>query len=290
MKRTNAFLCLLALCLLVPAIPAAAQARPANYYHMYCSGFIDDQKPVSGLFVVTSSEGGLKQELVERDIVYLSRGAGYVVNPGAVYTLLRAVQDPNKVESFKGQKLMITTLGTVWAEVGRVKALLVNEQTVTAQVEYACMEIQAGDIAVPFNQRPAPQVEFNAVFDQFAPRSGKNEGIIVASKDFRHTFGAGLPVYLNLGSASGVEAGQKYRVFRTYADEARDPARRLLEGTPTHLNGERRSYRLTKSQKEILPRDVIGEIVILHVTGKSATGLVTKASREIYAGDRVEMQ
>src|SRR5947199_777989 len=71
---------------------------------VYCAGFISETPPVRGLFITVGAEGGLKQVFNERDIVYLSRGAGFIVNPGGEYILLREITDPqHRVEWFKGQ-------------------------------------------------------------------------------------------------------------------------------------------------------------------------------------------
>jgi hypothetical protein len=128
------------------------------------------------------------------------------------------------------------------------------------------------------------------VFDRFAPPSGKNEGIIAVGKEFAATLGAGDVAYLNIGVPQGVEVGQSYRIYRTYTTAAKDPNRKYLENTPQILAGERQSYKLTKEQKAILPRDIVGEMVILSVNGKSSTALIMMSSGEIFPGDQVEMK
>ena len=51
-----------------------------TYLDIYCAGFIADKPVISGLFVVTGEEGGLKQLYSTRDTIFLSHGAGYIVN------------------------------------------------------------------------------------------------------------------------------------------------------------------------------------------------------------------
>ena len=156
MKPTSAFLCLLVLAFAGGSAFAQNPAPPAwhqpSYSDIYCAGFIADKPLESGLFVVTGEEGGLKQIYSERDIIYLSRGAGNIVNPGGEYMILRAATDPVHEEFFKGQREMLRTLGTLYKEVGRIKVNIVHEHTATAWVVNSCGEIQAGDIAIPFNQ------------------------------------------------------------------------------------------------------------------------------------------
>lgn len=256
---------------------------------VYCAGFVADKPPLQDLFIVAGKEGGLQQIFSERDTVYLSRGTGYIVNPGGEYILMRHIFDPTRLEMFEGQKQMLKELGEVWAEVGRLKVNIIHEHVVTATITHACMEIQAGDVAVPLNLRPKPAAPVGT-FDAFAPSTGKNEGIIAVGKEFSATVGAGDVVYVNIGVPQGVEVGQLYRVFRTYETAAKDPNRKYLESTPQKLSGMRQSYKLTPEEKAAMPRDIIGEMVILSVNGKSATALITMSSSEIFPGDSVELK
>jgi hypothetical protein len=256
---------------------------------VYCAGFITDKPPIEGLFVVAGQEGGIIQMFSDRDTIYLSRGAGYIVNPGGEYILMRKLVDPSRVEIFEGQNKMLKDLGQVFAEVGRLKVNLIHQYVVTATITGVCSEIQAGDIAVPLNKRPKPEAPVGT-FDRFAPATGKNEGVIAAAKEFSATLGAGDVAYLNIGAPQGVEVGQSYRIYRTYDTAARDPNRKYLENTPQMLAGMRQSYKLTKEQRAIMPRDIVGEMVILSVNGKSASGLITMASGEVFPGDQVEMK
>jgi len=294
MKPTSAFLCLLVLALASGSAFAQNPAPPVwhqpTYSDIYCAGFIADKPLESGLFVVTGEEGGLKQLYSAGDTIFLSRGAGNIVNPGGEYMLLRASTDPERQEYFKGQREMLRTLGTLYKEVGRVKVHIVHEKTATANVMNSCGEIQAGDIAIPFNQKPVPKFQSTG-FDRFAPPSGKNEGMIVTGREFLNTLGTGDKVYLNIGTGKGVEVGQTYRVYRTFLPAVKDPSRMYASGyVPEYMGTERLNYKLTDLQKRALPRDVIGEIVILWVEGKSATGYITMATTEIYSGDQVEMK
>ena len=102
--------------------------------------------------------------------------------------------------------------------------------------------------------------------------------------------GAGNVVYLSMDASSGISVGQAYRIFRTYASSAKSADHRNLESLPTHMNGMRESYHLTPAQKQALPRDILGQLVILWAEGRSAVGLITVAGAEIFSGDQVELQ
>ncbi len=293
--KSVASICLLLLC--VSALPAQqmmtpAKEAPIHTYtakdsDVYCAGYISNQPPLQQLYVLAGEEGGLKQAYSDRDTIYLSRGSGSVVNPGGEYIMVRKAIDPVRVDVFEGQTKMMQGLGQVYAEVGRIKVDRVGEYVATATVMRTCGELTAGDIAVPLAARPMPTAP-SGTFDRFAPPSGKVEGVIVTGKEYESTLGAGRTIYLNVGANQGVTVGQAFRVIRSYSSAASDPNRRQLENTPTHLGGMRQAYKLNKSQKVVMPRDILGEIVILSVTEKTATALITMSSAEIFPGDGVE--
>jgi hypothetical protein len=257
---------------------------------IYCAGFFTDRPPVSDLFVITGAEGGLQELFTAGDTVYLSRGAGYIVRPGGEYMLLRVITDPEyRMEMFAGQNKLIKSMGQLYAEVGRVRVDIVHEYVATAHLTTTCGEILPGDIAVPLNLKPTPPAP-TGVFDRFAPASNKNEGLIATGKEFQGTLGVGATVYLNIGADKGVEVGQLYRIFRTFATAGSDPNRLALDETPQTVFGMRLKYKLSKEQRAIMPRDILGELVILSVQGKSATALITMSRDEMFPGDQVELK
>jgi len=273
----------------------ATKAKPIRMYtpkeaDVYCAGFIADKPPISDLYVITGAEGGLQEIFTPRDTVYLSRGTGYIVRPGGEYMLLRKILDPQyRMEMFAGQNTLLKGLGQVYSEVGRIRVDIVRPNVATAKVIAACGEIFPGDIAVPLNLKPTPAAP-TGVYDRFAPVSGKNEGLIATGKEFEGTLGAGKTVYLSIGADKGVEVGQQYRIFRTFATASGDPNRAYLDQTPTELFKMRQNYKLSKEQRDIMPRDILGELVILSVQGKSATALITMSGVEIFPGDQVELK
>ncbi|HYH85586.1 MAG TPA: hypothetical protein VEX60_08885, partial [Pyrinomonadaceae bacterium] len=45
-----------------------------------------------------------------------------------------------------------------------------------------------------------------------------------------------------------------------------------------------------KKRRPPVPRLVVGEVVVLRVEGRTATAVVTRATREVHTGDAVELQ
>lgn len=286
-----------------PAPPATATseqlARLPGYKSLYCSGFITDRNVQEGLFVMSGEEGGTgtKTQFIPGDMVFLSRGAGFVVNPSGEYMIIRKVKDTILQPMFQKQRDLLRELGTAYEEVGRIKVRSILENTTIAEVMHACDPIFAGDIAIPFNVKPAPQIRQATRFDLYAPPTGKNLGMIAASKEWQNMLGNGDFAYLDIGGKDGVAVGQYYRIFRPFQSWGRH-----LDGNYRHISrsfqenmleevlGQRLNLRLTKEDLKNMPRQILGELLIIHVEGRSATGMVTFAAKDIFIGDRVELQ
>ena len=275
---------------------APAQVSPAElggvsgYNSLYCSGFITDRVLQEGLFVMSGDEAGDQNEFATGDIVYLSRGTGWIVNPGGEYIVYRRTKDIVKQEAFPGQKRMLKQLGTMYMQVGRIKVNIVHRESVAAQVSHACDSISAGDFLIPFDVKAAVPLKPAAGFDRFAPASGKTVGSIVTGKEYARLFRTGDIAFLDIGSDHGVAIGQNYRIFRPFESSERHPNRRYMTHYPTHIMGKRVGLRLNLFEQRRLPRGVLGELVILHVERRSATGLVSFSQKEIFAGDQVELE
>lgn len=233
----------------------------------------------------------MNNEFIPGDIIYLNHGANWIVNPGGEYIMLRRMVDLVRTPIIPGQQKIINQLGTVYAEVGRIRVNIVNKGSATAEVLQACESISVGDIAVPFDVKPAPPLKASATFDAFAPPTGKGDGRLVAAKDFGTLLRKGDIGYLDIGSKQGVAVGQYYRLYRPFEGSPyHDIYLRYRNALPDKVRGMQYNVHLTRKEMSAMPRDVIGEAVVLHVEGRSATILVTYASKSVMVGDYVELE
>ena len=178
----------------------------------------------------------------------------------------------------------------MYMQVGRIKINIVHQESVTAQVLHACDSISAGDFLIPFNVKAAVPLKSAAGFDRFAPASGKTVGAIVTGKEFARLLRTGDIAYLDIGSEHGVGIGQNYRIYRRFESSDRNPDRRYMTHAPSKIMGQRMGLRLSRVEQRRLPRSVLGELVILHVEPRSASGLISFSQKEIFAGDQVELE
>jgi len=268
---------------------AEAQQAPAvaSESEIYCSGMATDQPVPAETYVISGEDSGYKSTFQAGDHVYINRGADQGVKVGDVFEVLRPVSDPLKYTKwFKWQAQLMSAMGTIYADIGQVRVMRVEAKTSIAEIKLTCDLVQRGDIVRPFAERPDPPYHDASTFDPFAPPSGKKTAMIVTTKHYGAIAGAGRIVYVNLGSDQGVQVGDYFRVFRyqgTHNDaiyQIRDTAYKLYGYGSTPV----------KYEWDNIPRQVLGEGLVLRTGPNSATVLLTTTREEIYDGDYVEVE
>jgi len=156
----------------------------------------------------------------------------------------------------------------------------------TAEVTFSCDYLQRGDLIRPYQERPAPPFKPADQFDRFAPPSGKSVGMIVAGKEFAQAYGRAQTVFVNLGTNQGVNVGDYMRVFRYEGGHA--------ETVPNFDDYQYKMYGFGSNPVAYkwndLPREIIGEGVVLNVSPNSSTVFLTVSHIEMYAGDYAEVE
>ncbi|HEY4837094.1 MAG TPA: hypothetical protein VIH72_00715 [Candidatus Acidoferrales bacterium] len=253
---------------------------------MYCSGAVTSDAVPQDSYVISGEQSVDKVGFVAGQLVYINRGSGQGVKVGDEFLVIRSVKDELKEPWFKGQDELLRAMGRTWADEGRLKVVHVGDKVSTAEVKSTCDYIQRGDVVLPFQERPAPPLKQDAqVVDQFAPATGKT-GMIVASKYFGQASGSSSIVYVNIGASQGVRVGSYLRVFRNQG-----------RGVATIYQDKGTEYKLfgfgstpVAYEWPGLPREILGEGIVLRVSGNTATLMLTDVRREIYQGDYVELE
>jgi len=276
----------------VLAAPAflLAQTAPSDS-DIYCAGFFT-QRAMNGLKVLSSEEAGLKNEFGAGDYVYLDHGRDAITSPGGQYMLLRPVRDLNRQEAFKGQKNIVAALGTLYAQIARIEVAMLHDHSATAKILTSCESAHAGDIAVPLEPQTAHPYRSPKMTARFAEPSGAVAGMIAAAKDFDQQVGEGRIIYLNLGTSQGLQPGSYLRIVRSYLSTAdTDLGRASAEFLPeSAYTGMGDSRKLTRAEQQTLPREVLGEAMVLSAEDGSATAIITYSRAEVVVGDQVELE
>jgi hypothetical protein len=266
-----------------PVTPAIPQVDGST---VNCSGFVSDQKVPDEIRLVSGEQSNYKITFARGDYVHINRGLDKGVRVGDRFSVVRPDKDPTDVPWFKWQAKLMKAMGQLYRDAGQLRVVNVLPKVSVAQVVFSCDYMQRGDILVPYEERPAPPFKDAAAFDHFAPVSGKPVAMVVAGKDYSQVFGKMSPVYVNLGTNQGVKVGDYFRIFRYQGSTAE---------TVTQDKGYQ--YKIygfgsapVRYEWNDLPREVLGEGIVISTSRNSSTMMITISTIEIYAGDYVEIE
>lgn len=253
---------------------------------LYCSGVVTDKPVPNDLYLISGEDSRYKSTFRQGDAIYINRGAEQGVKVGDEFEVVRPVKDMMaKTVWFKYQTMLSRAMGTRYADIGRLRVVHADAKTSTTEVVATCDLMQRGDIVRPFEARPAPQFH-DVKFDRFAAPSGKKTAMVVTAKDEATLSGSGTIVYVNLGSAQGVRVGDYFRVFRYQGTHIET----LYQVRNTAYKVYGYGSAPVAYEWDNLPRQVLGEGIVLRTGPNSSTVMLTTVREEIFAGDYVEVE
>jgi len=274
---------------------ASAQTNPQapTPGQLYCSGIVTNEHVPRDTYVITGQQSNYRLTFNEGEYVYINRGTGEGVKVGDEFVDIRPVEDLDQTEWTKWQTAILHKMGTVWEDESRLKVIVADANVSIAEVVHSCTYVQRGDIVLPMTARPAPPLKSEANFDQFAPPNGKPLAMVIVGKRFQQQLGKGDVMYVNLGTGQGVKVGDYFRIFRYQGTEhelAYQTPRFAfdVEGALGPTGGYGESPK--KWNWNNVPREDIGEGVVLRTSPNASTVLITFSRIEIYPGDYVELE
>jgi hypothetical protein len=265
---------------------AQAKTRAPIQNDMYCSGVVSDEAVPSETMLITGEFANTLTTFGQGDYIYINKGTSKGVKVGDEFIAVRAVKDENKTQWFSWEDSILNKIGKVWEDEGRVRVVATQENTSVAQVIHSCSYMQRGDIILPVPSRETPVLKPEEAFDRFAPASGKPLAMVVTGKEYHVSMGTNDIAYVNLGAGQGVKVGDYFRVFR-------------YSGTETELayQGKRNAFKVygfggvsDKYKWDTVPRQIIGEGVVVRTAPNASTVLLTFTLSEVYSGDYVELE
>jgi hypothetical protein len=267
------------------AAPAWAQGQKLTPGDVYCSGIMTHEAVSADTYMISGEQSNMQTVYAQGDHVYINRGSSSGVKVGDEFQILRQMKNPRHVKWFRDEGTLLRAMGRQWADIGRVRVVHTEAGVAIARVTLACDYLQRGDIARPFAERPIPEiVRFDGNF--WPAPSGKQQGMVVSAKHWELMVAQDDIAYVNIGSAQGVKAGDYVRFFRyqgTRHDTAYQPRKTQYEfwgfgKTPVPY------------QWNQLPRELLGEGVVLRVSANTATVFVMTSLKPIYMGDYLEIK
>ncbi|OLD82376.1 MAG: hypothetical protein AUF67_04470 [Acidobacteria bacterium 13_1_20CM_58_21] len=266
-----------------PTAPAIPQI---DFSTVNCSGFVADQRVPDEIRLVSGEQSNYKITFARGDYVHINRGQDKGVRVGDRFSVVRPDKDPTDVPWFKWQEKLLKAMGTPYLDAGQVRVVDVQPKVSVAQVIFSCGYMQRGDILQPYQDRPAPPYKDPATFDHFAPVSGKPVAMVVAGKDYGQIYGKLSAVYVNLGTNQGVKVGDYLRIFRYQGS--------MAETVPQTKGYQYFMYGFGSAPMRYewndLPREILGEGIVINVNSNSSTMIITFNSIEVYAGDYIEIE
>ena len=251
--------------------PPASPIPAATHSQADCTGFITTSKVSADIFILDGANNDLESSLRQftpRESIYLySRSSRGVFSVGEEFSLVRPGKELFRTSRYAGEHWSIHTLGKPYEDVGRAKVAHVTPEGAVAEVSFACGPIYPGDLAVPYQPRAIPEYVPEEL-ERFALPNGKSLGVITAGRNNSANLVAGDIVYLNLGEKDGAKSGQRYRVFYYL----RGPSSFSLFVYPP------------------IPRETVGEVVVLSTQEKSSAAIIVNSRRDINVGYGVELE
>ena len=171
-----------------------------------------------------------------------------------IYKTLRPVKHPVTGELFGYQS---TILGS-----GQVVA--VDEKAATLVITRSFGPIERGNLLAPWPERTFRRVERR-------PNTISLDGRILTTQiEVLTQLAQNHVVFLDKGSADGVQEGNVFKVLRSGDPYGRKPSEAAWDPK--------------------LPPETIGELLVVDVKERASSALVTKSLRELVVGDRIEMR
>jgi hypothetical protein len=322
------FVCLLALAFTTNAqspaatpqvvMPGSGQPlRVAGKFSLYCAGYIRYQRLPGMPEIVGAEEEQEQRTYADGDIVYLNAGSQQGIKEGQNFQIIRPRGDVKGVHKQKRG-----FLGTYIQEIGQLQVFKVRENTSAAQITFTCDAALLGDLLAPIPDRESPLQRAEEDLDRFADPTGKQNGILMMAKDSREMVTRNDIVYIDLGSEDQIKRGDYLTIYRplgtgnvTRVDNEEmarnratgfqsnryhgggfsNQATRAKDATAFRDTEGRYRYkpitsREVKRHRPLMPRKIVGELVIIDVQTRTATAIITRVASEVHTGDWVEIQ
>ena len=303
-----------------PTVVLPDQRPPQNVIgrsSLYCAGFIRLERLPDMPQIVGAEEEQEQRKYSDGDVVYLNAGSAQGVKEGQTFQIIRPRGDVKDVHKNKAG-----FVGTYIQDIGQLQVFKVREHTSAAQITMSCDQVLFGDLLTAVPDRESPAERPAAELDRFADPSGKQTGRLMMARDSREMVTRNDVVFIDLGTEDQIKRGDYLTIYRPLgtgnvtrvdneewtrnrskgfqSDRYRgggfsNQASRAKDETAFKDANGRYKYRPitskeVKSNRPLMPRKIVGEMVIIDVQQRTATAVITRVTGEVHTGDWVEIQ
>ena len=280
--------------------PAAAQQPAADPItrgtDVYCTGYIADAMPSTDLQIVGAEQENMKVTFAQGDVVFLNRGRGAGIQPGAAYFIIRPLG------AFK-HPFTKKKMGFYVREVGLLRVLEVHDQTSTAQILVSCDTVEFGDLLKPYEELAPPVARDARPLPRYGEGTNDTRGQIIMSPGFHEQLSANRVVFVDLGRQENVRPGDYFTIYRqtgptegiTVTPKDNVVHQRDKDFSSDRFRGGEYAVQATAKPLEKIikdrppiPRKVLGELVVLKVENHTCVAMITRTTAEVTVGDFVE--
>ena len=280
----------------------------AERNNLYCAGAVQTSPVDTSMQLVGGHEEQDQFVYSENNHVYINAGSDQKLNVGDVLSVIRPRGKVSTKWSSKGN------LGFYVQEIGAVEVVRVKADHSIARIKISCDNFVLGDVVQPVEARQSPMHAERPALDRFGDPSGKAVGRLFMARGGAELITRDNIVYVDLGKEDSVEVGDYLTVFRKLGEgNLFIPAEGETVGSSSYGyesdkyrggqfsnqaprnsgkkgGGSAVSQSSAKSKLDKRPRKVVGELVILSVSDRTATAVVVRTGMEIHPGDWVEVQ
>lgn len=288
--------------------PGPEQPRPvAGKSSLYCAGYIRNERLPQMPELVGGEEEQEQRTFADGDIVYLNAGSQQGIKEGQNFQIIRPRGGVKGVHKQKSG-----FLGTYIQEIGQLQVFKVRENTSAAQVTFTCDQAHLGDLLAPVPDRESPLQRADQNLDRFVAPSGKQTGRLMMARDNRELVTRNDIVYIDLGSEDQIKRGDYLTIYRPLGtgnitridpDELAHTRSIGFESNrfrgggfsnqasrASESEGRPVTTREVKHDRPVMPRKIVGEMVVIDVQARTATAIITRVASEVHTGDWVEIQ
>jgi hypothetical protein len=275
---------------------AEQDAPVAKGMDVFCTGFIADLPPRTDLQIVGAEKENMKVTFAQGDAVFLNKGRGSGIQPGAVYYIIRPLGEVK--HPFTKKKM-----GYYVRELGLLRVLEVHDQTSTAEITVSCDTVEFGDLLKPYEQYNGPGPRDARPLPRYGEGSGGTTGQIVMSPGYHEYLSANRVVFLDIGDRENVRPGDYFTIYRETGRRegiTNVPQDKVVQkksggfGSDRFRGGEYSVQGTHVSRDDVLnsrpdvPRKVLGELIVIKVEKGTSVALITRTTAEVNIGDHVE--